>query len=30
MDGLLIDSERQFFKSFLQTCAEFDLSNMEQ
>lgn len=30
MDRLLIDSERQFFKSFLQTCAEFDLSNMEQ
>ena len=30
MDGLLIDSERQFFKSFLQTCAEFDLLNMEQ
>ena len=30
MDGLLIDSERQFFKSFLQTCAEFDLSNMQQ
>ena len=30
MDGLLSDSERQFFKSFLQTCAEFDLSNMEQ
>ena len=30
MDGLLIDSERQFFKSFLQTCAEFDLPNMEQ
>ena len=30
MDGLLIDSEHQFFKSFLQTCAEFDLSNMEQ
>lgn len=29
MDGLLIDSEHQFFKSFLQTCAEFDLSNME-
>ena len=30
MDGLLIDSERQFFKSFLQTCAKFDLPNMEQ
>ena len=30
MDGLLIDSERQFFKSFLQTCTEFHLSNMEQ
>jgi len=30
MDGLLIDSERKFFKIFLQTCAEFDLSNKEQ
>lgn len=30
MDGLLIDSERQFFKSFLETCTEFKLPNMQQ
>ena len=30
MDGLLIDSERQFFKSFLETCTEFELPNMQQ
>ena len=30
MDGLLIDSERQFFKSFLETCTEFELPNMQK
>ncbi|MBT4568882.1 MAG: HAD hydrolase-like protein, partial [Marinovum sp.] len=30
MDGLLLDSERQYLESFSQTCAQFDLSNMEQ
>lgn len=30
MDGLLIDSERQFFKSFLETCTGFELPNMQK
>ena len=30
MDGLLLDSERQYLESFSQTCAQFDLPNMER